>query len=186
MGARLASHWDFPEELVLIIRHHHSPATAPGLWLEQKVAVEEEPTTEVKKDEEFSLAPSEDMFADEADSGSQVIALEESGAFEAAMAEAGGPALLEETTGLDEKLETIEAAAGLAAGRMVGPGFVAAELPEAPYSIWNVMGLLTILLLLSLCGILLTDIVQNMWAWEEARDVSTGISKGITEMIFGK
>ena len=153
---------------------------------EQKVAVEEEPTAEVKKDEEFSLAPSEDMFADEADSGSQVIALEESGAFEEAMAEAGGPALLEETAGLDERLESIEAATGLAAARMVGPGFVAAELPEAPYSIWNVMGLMTILLLLSLCGILLTDIVQNMWAWEEARDVSTGISKGITEMIFGK
>lgn len=147
---------------------------------EQAAAIEEAPA-EVKKDEEFSLAPSEDVFADESDSGSQVIALEESGAFE----EVGG-ALIAETAGLDEKLETIEAAPGLAPGRLPAPGFLPAELPEAPYSVWNVTGLVAILLVLSLCGILLTDIVQNMWVWEGARDVSTGISRGITDMIFGK
>ena len=61
---------------------------------------------------------------------------------------------------------------------------MAAEWPEAPYSIWNVMGLLLIVLLLSISGIMLTDIVQNLWAWDSAHDMSTGISSGISSAIF--
>ena len=72
------------------------------------------PKAAVKKDEEFSLTPSDDMFGDESDSGSQVIALEESAAFdqETALMEPAGDALLAETAGLEQQLESIGAGAG--------------------------------------------------------------------------
>ena len=54
------------------------------------------------------------------------------------------------------------------------------ELNEAPYSIWNLLGLMSIMLFLLISGVLMMDIVRNMWAWEEARDVSTSISDGVT------
>jgi hypothetical protein len=150
--------------------------------LEEEQAAAAQPTQE----EPFQLAPSEDMFGDESDSGSQVIALEESGAFEGDTAGVLEPsqALLEETAGLEQQLDSMDA--GAVATQPVAAGFAPAELPEAPYSVWNVIGLLLIMLFLSLSGILMTDIVQNMWAWEEARDVSTGLSDGITSAIFGK
>jgi excisionase family DNA binding protein len=153
---------------------------------EGEAAAEEAPAAGVKKDEEFSLSPSEDMFADESDSGSQVIAIEESGPFEQeSTIPGGGVGLLEETTGLEQQIDTLSGAQ-LAPARMAPAYGGMAELPEAPYSAMNVTGLLVILLLLSVGGILLTDVVQNMWAWHEARDASTGISDGIASMIFGK
>ena len=54
------------------------------------------------------------------------------------------------------------------------------ELAEAPYSVWNIMGLVLVMLFLMITGILMTDIVRNMWGWEEGRDVATSISEGIT------
>ena len=40
----------------------------------------------------------------------------------------------------------------------MGPAaaYASAELPEAPYSIWNIMGLVLILIFLSLTGVLMT------------------------------
>jgi hypothetical protein len=114
-----------------------------------------------------------------------VIALEESGAFEE---EGGvmqpGEGLLEETSGLEAQLDSLGAGAGPAAAAMGAP-YAAAAAPEAPYSVWNVLGLMLIVIILSLSGVLMTDVVQNMWAWDEARDVSTSISEGISSM-FGE
>lgn len=145
-----------------------------------EIAEERTQPAAVKKDEEFLLAPSQDMFGDESDSGSQVIALEESGAFgQDADAMPAGDGLLAESS-LDQQL----GAMGTGAMPMPRPmGYMSAGLPEAPYSVWNVTGLLIILLLLSISGVMLTDIVQNMWGWEEGRDVSTAISDGITSMF---
>jgi len=142
----------------------------------------------VQKDEEFMLSPSDEMLEDESDSGSQVIALEDSEAFDqdaATMlqADGGDQAMLAETAGLDAQLDAFNA--GAPAGPAVTPGGAPAyapigELNEAPYSIWNLLGLMVIMLFLSVSGVLMMDIVRNMWAWEEARDVSTSISDGVT------
>jgi hypothetical protein len=60
----------------------------------------------------------------------------------------------------------------------------AAEPPETPYSIWNVMGLLLIVMFLALSGIVMTDMMKNMWAWDEGpHDVATGVSNGLTAAI---
>lgn len=142
----------------------------------------------VQKDEEFMLSPSDEMMGDESDSGSQVIALEDSEAFDqdaATMLQAagGGQALLAETAGLEAQLDSL--GGGITATPTVGKGAAPAyapvgELNEAPYSIWNLMGLMMIMLFLFVSGVLMMDIIRNMWAWEEARDVSTSISDGVT------
>jgi hypothetical protein len=135
-------------------------------------------------DEKFQLSPPEDMFGEEAESGSQVIALEESGAFgeEAAAVMQPGEGMLEETAGLEQQLDSLSAG-GPAVAPVGAAGYGFAPAQEAPYSVWNVLGLMLIVMLLSLSGVLMTDIVQNMWAWEEARDVSTSVSEGMASMF---
>jgi hypothetical protein len=54
-------------------------------------------------------------------------------------------------------------------------GAVAASLPEAPYSIWNVLGLLACVLVLALTGMLMTDLMRNMWAFDSSQVASTGL-----------
>lgn len=144
----------------------------------------------VQKDPEFMLTPSDEMMGDESDSGSQVIALEDSEAFDqdaATMLQAaGGQALLAETAGLEAQLDSLGGgvAATPAVAKGVAPAYApAGELNEAPYSIWNLMGLMMIMLFLFVSGVLMMDIIRNMWAWEEARDVSTSISDGVTAAI---
>ena len=139
----------------------------------------------VQQDEQFMLTPSEDIPSlDESDSGSQVIALEDSEAFDQDAFEPTGDALVAESDGLDAQLDAL--GGGAAPAVAMGPtGYASAELPEAPYSVWNIMGLVLILVFLSLTGVLMTDVLRNMWGWEDGRDVSTGISQGIGS-IFGQ
>jgi excisionase family DNA binding protein len=143
----------------------------------------------VKKDEEFLLSPSDEMFMDESDSGSQVIALEDSEAFDQDAATlipgAEGQALLAETAGLEQQLDSLDSG-GKPATPVAAPAPTGAvyEAPETPYSIWNVIGLMLIIMFLSISGIIMTDMMKNMWAWEEeGHEVATGISKALTEAI---
>ena len=50
-----------------------------------------------------------------------------------------------------------------------------APLPEAPYSIWNIIALLSIFVVLGLTGMLMMDLVRNMWSWGEPFTASTPI-----------
>ena len=103
--------------------------------------------------------------ADDADSGSQVIALEGEEVF--GDEEVGGPALLaDEPAGLETPLEALESGAD-AAVPVVTPmamGAVA-ELPEAEYSGWNIAGLAMTMFVMLLGGLLMTDVVRNIWSW---------------------
>ncbi len=145
----------------------------------------------VKRDEEFLLSPSDEMFMDESDSGSQVIALEDSefdqDANTLVPGALAGQALLADS-GLDQPLDAL---GGGTPAMPTGPSpagaakqVYAAEPPETPYSIWNVLGLLLIVGFLSLSGVVMTDMMKNMWAWDEGgHDVATSISTGLTSAI---
>ncbi|MEX0820031.1 MAG: helix-turn-helix domain-containing protein [Pirellulaceae bacterium] len=156
--------------------------------------VDAEAPSAVKKDEEFLLSPSDEMFMDESDSGSQVIALEDSAAFDQDAAtlvpgDVEGQALLAESEGRDQQLDALGGGAPAMPSTAPTPAAAAAqayaaEPPQTPYSIWNVLGLLVIILFLSLSGIVMTDMLKNMWAWDEGgHDVATSISNGLTSAI---
>ncbi len=130
-----------------------------------------------QQDEEFQLSPSGALEADE-DSGSQVIELEDSSEFgDAAVAvpaEDGFDAFADvDGGGLDE-------AGDDALGAISPAPSAAMAVPEVPYNLFEVLGLLGILLLMCLGGILISDVVRNMWAWSGNESTLTS---GFTEML---
>lgn len=132
-----------------------------------------------QQDEEFQLSASGSLDVDD-DSGSQVIELEDSSDFgDAAVAlpaEDGGFDAFSDADGgggLDDVGESM-ATGGAAGAAAVG-------IPEVPYNLLQVLSLLGILLLMCMSGILVTDIVRNMWAWSGAE---SSLTSGFTEMVL--
>ncbi len=174
----------------------------------------------LQKDDEFMLSQPDEM-GDDDDSGSQVIALEDSEAFDqdaATMLNTNEPALLAEDPALGGGLDALDAgaldggvggfgdqdafgaaaggaAAGgvLAAGAMGGDESLAAassmqapisyDPPEAPYTMLQVIGLLTILGVLSLSGMLMVDVIRNIWAFDQTGSISTGLTDGLIGLL---
>ena len=136
----------------------------------------------ILQDEEFLLSPSDEMLGDESsDSGSQVIALDDSGAFESdpdvAVVDSGEQMLVEEEGGLESALEPIDDDVVTLAGSVpVAAGAVA---PEIPYSAWNILSLVLVMMLLAGAGILMADIVRNMWTWNGEGGVSSGFANTV-------
>ena len=140
----------------------------------------------LQQDEEFLLSPSDEMMGDESsDSGSQVIALDDSGAFDSdadvAVAESAEPMLVpEEAEGLDVQLEPIDEAAAVARAT---PALAGVHAPEAAYTVWNLMALLFVVLLLGVTGMLMADVVRNMWSWNSETGVSSGLANTIIDAL---
>lgn len=149
------------------------PEDEDGLMLE-----ETEPAGGAKPDEEFLLSPSGPDVADDTDSGSQVIALEEStGAFDLEGGLGVAPVVVEEAPGLGVPLD---------AGMAVSPQPIPAgayQSAELPYSIWNVLGLGTIFIVLSVGGMLMVDVVRNMWSWNGNTSAVSSVAEGIAGLI---
>ena len=135
--------------------------------------------TQLRADEDFQLAPSADLQQDEEDSGSQVIALEDSQAF----AEAGGGGLedvgpLLPGSGAADDIDIQQEVRPVTTPR----DFLAAA-PEMPYSIWNILALLLIVVTLSLTGMLMTDVVRNMWSWDGTYSASTPLMDSAVRLL---
>jgi excisionase family DNA binding protein len=136
--------------------------------------------TQLRADEDFNLAPGADLGHDEEDSGSQVIALEDSEAF----AEQGGAALEEvgpligqepgDSGEIDIQQEVVA---------VTTPRDYLAPPPEMPYSIWNVLSLLAIVLLLTVTGMLMTDLLRNMWSWDGTYSASSPIMDSMVRLL---
>ncbi|HAA68669.1 MAG TPA: hypothetical protein DCE55_06005 [Planctomycetaceae bacterium] len=134
--------------------------------------------TQLKQEDEFLLSADEtdDDVGDES-SGSQVIDLEDSAAFEdsgdgAGLTPAGG--------GLEAELQS--QAGGVDPSMGLGqPAPTYGGSPETPYSAWNVAALMFILLLLSVSGIVMIDLIRSLDTWEG----ETTISSGLADLIAG-
>ncbi len=123
----------------------------------------------LQADEDFNLTPSGGEAEDEEDSGSQVIALEDSEAFD------------EEATVLatGEEPGTLDGEGGGTAEGFSGPqdamAAPASAAPELPYSVYNIVGLLVVALILALAGMLMTDLIRNIWSWDQPYSASTSL-----------
>jgi Helix-turn-helix domain len=141
-----------------------------------------EGATQLKPDEDFLLTPVQETATDESDSGSQVIALDadeemSSGAFTPAAS--GMVAMLEEDTGAEGALG-VTATGALAAG----PTLIAApQAAEAPYSGWNVVGLVCCALLLLMTGMMVFDLSRNMFQWSGVGGANKSIFESIEKTI---
>ena len=133
--------------------------------------------------EEFQLTPSSGGIEVDDDSGSQVIELEDSSEFGNIPAGAEGFAPIQEG-GFDEGEGFTDEAA--AAGGAMAAGAVVRAIPETPYSVVDVMILLTILLLMSFGGLFLSDLMRNMWAWDGQNEYTSGLTSVLVNAIGGK
>jgi hypothetical protein len=143
-------------------------------------AADPDQATQLKADNEFLLSPG-DKAEDESDSGSQVIALEDSEAFDqdaATMlgAQQAAPVLTADAfqpIGADLG-GGMAAASGMAMGAGQ-PVYVQVPTQEVPYSVWNVLALGGTALLLALVGMLMTDVMLNMWSFSGTTSASTAV-----------
>lgn len=142
-------------------------------------------------DEDFRLSPSGIAFDSDGESNSQVIEIEESGAF--AEEDAFGDAEFGEAVPMDSgfgdegeqvdafgdeavAIDEDEMAAG-PAGRRGG----AAPVYEVPFSIFQVSMLVLTLFIMCLGGMLMTDLLRNMWAYT---DTAAPVSS-LTDALIG-
>jgi hypothetical protein len=136
--------------------------------------------TQVKADNEFLLSASDTLDDEDSDSGSQVIALEDSASFDqdaATMLKADEGALAAESF-QPMGAEGLEAAPGLGPQ----PVYVQTQAAEAPYTVWNVLGLGTVAGMLALGGMMMVDVMLNMWSFSGTNSVSTGIMDAFLSM----
>jgi excisionase family DNA binding protein len=140
-----------------------------------------EAATQLKADDDFLLTPVDDEAEEESDSGSQVIALDTEQFDEtSATLLAAGPAVLEED-------EFGAAPAGMigagAPGMMMNQPMLQQSLPEAKYSIWNVLSLMVVVGLLIITGMMMVDLVQNMWAFDEPMAVNRPLMEFVLSLL---
>ena len=89
---------------------------------------------------------------------------------------------LRRVTGRDLFAEHPDALPGRIGLAAVAGGQVAA-LPEAQYSIWNVLGLALAVALLGLAGVMMTDLIRNMWSWNEPYTLESAIMEPIISLL---
>lgn len=139
-----------------------------------------------QQDEEFQLSPSSGDIELEEDSGSQVIELEDSTDFGDATIDLPGNGGM---GGMDmgavagdpgDIFGSQSALGGGAAAAAGGPAAIAVAAPDVPLGTVEVVLLMLTLTLMCLCGIMVSDIIVNMWAWNSSSDMTSGF----TEMVL--
>lgn len=134
----------------------------------------------LQPDEEFMLAPSEDLLSeDSSDSGSQVIALDDS---DSVSADLNSALVAEAPSGLEEQVSPDMAAfQPVEAG--VAPAAVVAQVPEAQYSIANVLWLLVVFFMMLAVGVVLWDVIRNMWSWQGEYAASSWLTDAVVSAM---
>ncbi|MCS7304712.1 MAG: excisionase family DNA-binding protein [Thermoguttaceae bacterium] len=141
------------------------------------------------RSEEFDLTGLEEPGEEEAESGSQVIALEEveEAAPVAGVAAGRAPMLEEELVGppaISPIVTPLGAPPVAAPAEMAAAGALAAPaLPEAPYTIWNVLSLALCVLILAVTGMMMFDMIRNIWSWDSQTVLSSPIMDGILSLF---
>jgi hypothetical protein len=136
-------------------------------------------------DDDFMLTPVEEGMDEESDSGSQVIALDSEEFDESAVGmlhDEDAPVLEAETAEfIDEEVGPRGAALGpTTAGVAVG-----AVEEEGTYTVWNVLSLFSIVFLLGFTGILMLDLINNIWSWGGNYSFNSTIMDAILGMMPG-
>ena len=150
-----------------------------------------EAQTEPQTDDDFLLTPLEEVGeGEDSESGSQVIALDTEGEGDegatvlgSAAAASSMAAMLEEELSTEPVLdmETGQPMPGIAPAG-AGPGTFdedasltpsEAVLPETPYSIGVVLGQVACIIFLILCGMMMYDLLRNMWSWDAPYTVNS-------------
>ena len=132
-------------------------------------------------DDDFLLTPVDGGLDDEGESGSQVIDLDSEEFDDSAAALLAPPSAstLEEETVEFAEVDSEAAPSGLAGTAATMAITPAGEGAEAPYTIWNVLSLFFVTLLLAFTGILMLDLMNNIWSWDGNYEFNSQIMDAI-------
>ncbi len=151
-------------------------------------------------DSDFTLTPMDEVLDDDSSqSDSQVIALDSEGPDELETM----PAMLDEEPALDlgdvsaMPLAAVGRASPLAAAESAAFGAAVAQdsvavrqqtaasmvLSEAPYSGLNITSLSVCTVLLTLVGMMMYDVMQNMWSWNGVHSFNSPILNWLSSML---
>ncbi len=144
------------------------------------IEVDDEASDELSSEDDFLLTPVEDGMEEEADSGSQVIALDTE-----EFDDSAAQMLTEGDQGLEEETIEFTDADAPAALAPAAAAAVSAESQEAPYTIWNVLSLFFIVVFLGFTGILMLDLMNNIWSWQGNYSFNSKIMDAILAMLPG-
>jgi excisionase family DNA binding protein len=111
---------------------------------------------------DFQLTPLGEEEADEEKDSSQVIALDE-------LSEEGAAAKSAAGFG-DSGMLTEDFGVGLAPGAVV-----VGDAADTQFSLWNVLGLGSCIVLLSLCCMVVYDLLRNMWSWDGVSSANSSL-----------
>lgn len=142
---------------------------------------------ELQTDDDFQLTPLSEGGPDEGDSSSQVIALDaDLGEFE----ESAGPLLEGDFDAEAEEGVVLTEDFGDAAAGDLGVGGYAGEVAMVPaaagtqYTLGNILLLMVPSLLLILGGIMMLDMVRNMWTWNDNYTITSSMLEALLG-LFG-
>ncbi|MDZ4659880.1 MAG: helix-turn-helix domain-containing protein [Bythopirellula sp.] len=138
----------------------------------------------LQTDDDFQLTPLSEGGLDDGDSSSQVIALDaDLGGFDggAGLLEDGFPAEADEGVVLSEDFG--EAPAGdLGMGAYAGTMAVPVG-AEAQYGLGSVLLLSACVMLLGFCGLMMLDMVRNVWSWNENYTINSSLLDALLGMF---
>ena len=141
-------------------------------------------------DADFLLTPLGEEDEEDSASGSEVVALEseseadagDSGQLSAALDEefaAETPSGFSVSTAV--AAATPAAQAGIPQAAVEGVPY--AGLPEAPYTVWNIMSLAGCVLILALAGMMVFDVLRNMWSWQGTYSLNSSLMDMILSIL---
>ena len=131
------------------------------------------------------MTPSSGGIEVDDDSGSQVIELEDSSEFGAIPAGGmGGFDPIDEQGGFGGEGGFGDEAA--VAGGAMAAGAAMRGVPETPYGTLDVLLLMGILLLMGMGGLLVSDLMRNMWAFDGQNDYTSSFTSMLVSAIGGK
>jgi len=127
-----------------------------------------EVASELKSDSDFLLTPLEEVGEEDMDSGSQVIALDDSSfGTDSGLGTGLDQMLIEEPTDSSSVVvDTLGSAPQLTA--MSGVGLAAARpmVPDITFTTGNIVALGFCVFFLTLTGMMMFDLIKNMWSWD--------------------
>jgi excisionase family DNA binding protein len=130
---------------------------------------------ELKGDDDFLLTPLSEQTDDSSDSGSQVIALD--GDFGD---DATATLLAGDVPGLADALSS--GGFGGARGNAAYVGGGISMVPEAKFGVGSVIALGLCAIVMAFTGVMMYDVVRNMWSWKEPLSVDSTLM----DMILGR
>jgi hypothetical protein len=153
--------------------------------------------TQLKADDDFLLTPMADSGGEDSDSGSQVIALDAEGDFDESASTMlggagmmGGGMLLEEDLGgfggdalqpEPDGFGMAPAGMPLAAPQPMMGAAPTLQVQEAPFSAPWVLFLAINVVLVALGGMMMYDLLRNMWSWDGPYAVNSSLMDGILD-----